>query len=439
MKPYFAHFGKVIHRLPYQFIPFIGRIYSEFRNRINIYERKNENEEKQYIFDRMYSIVKFAIDNIPFYHNYYKQAGFELSQLNSFDDITKIPIVDKTILQSIPLEDRSYPHRSSYKVRTGGSSGQPLAFTKTCNLQVKEMAYYHNAWETLGYDTSKIRLQFVGRGKIKNSFSYDIVKNQFVCSSEMPPQKILEYIIKYNKNGLIEYIQGYPSVIFRFAQYCEVHQTEFTKSRLLDSLKGVFLNSEYPHVYYREYIENIFKVKTIASYGHTEGGALAFDNGTQEYIVEQSYGYTESINIKGTNHLVCTTWDNFASPLIRYDTNDLIDCSMYENHILRKFSMAENGGRNGQFIRDKNGNDLSVTALIFGRHHKLFEYCSQIQLAQNEWGKATVLYVPLAESVLEPHILFDSEGIDIDFTFIELSAPIRTSSGKTLLLVDYKL
>ena len=52
-------------------------------------------------------------------------------------------------------------------------------------------------------------------------------------------------------------------------------------------------------------------------------------------------------------------------------------------------------------------------------------------------GYATVLYVPkndLPENFSASEY-FDSEGLDVEFEFKQISSPIRTKSGKVLLKV----
>ena len=93
-------------------------------------------------------------------------------------------------------------------------------------------------------------------------------------------------------------------------------------------------------------------------------------------------------------------------------------------------------GRSGEYINDKNGKRISLTALIFGRHHKLFDFCTHIQICQMNQGQAIVLYVPRDKSIhFEPDSLFDDRKIEMAFVFKRLDHPIKTKSGKLNLLV----
>ena len=147
-------------------------------------------------------------------------------------------------------------------------------------------------------------------------------------------------------------------------------------------------------------------------------------------------GYAEALQMGDETRIVCTNYDNFASPFIRYDTGDVVDNAHIEQGLLLSFCMTS-GGRSGQYIIDKNGKRISLTGLIFGRHHKLFNYCSQMQIAQSAPGTATVYYVAQENDLqgLSPNTLFDTNDIAMDFVFERIDQPIRTKAGKVLLLV----
>ena len=107
--------------------------------------------------------------------------------------------------------------------------------------------------------------------------------------------------------------------------------------------------------------------------------------------------------------------------------------------MVKEFAIKE--GRGGDFIEDKNGKKIPLTALIFGRHHKAFDVAEYIQIGQSEPGKAT-LYVTLNRHSPEkaPTLealpgLFDLSNVDIDFDFKILDKPIRTAMGKLKLRV----
>ena len=61
--------GKMLNYLPYSFMPNIGKVYNGYRKDILDYEKSTNKQE--WIFKRVYNIVKFSIKNIPFYKMFY--------------------------------------------------------------------------------------------------------------------------------------------------------------------------------------------------------------------------------------------------------------------------------------------------------------------------------------------------------------------------------
>jgi phenylacetate-CoA ligase len=237
---------------------------------------------------------------------------------------------------------------------------------------------------------------------------------------------------KIAKIAPVRFLHGYPSILYEFALFCDEHDHEL-RQILRKSLKGAFLGSEYPHSLFRNKIENVFEIDTVNWYGHTEGAVLAYEKKEKfRYYPFHTYGFVE---ISDEGHLMASSYYNKASPFIRYDTEDIISDAEIKNGFLISFCIKD--GRNGEYVTDKNGKKISLTALIFGRHHRLFDFCSHIQICQKNPGQAVVFWVPKDKNMeLEPGSLFDSSNIRMDFAFRRLYYPIKTKAGKLNLLIN---
>jgi phenylacetate-CoA ligase len=192
------------------------------------------------------------------------------------------------------------------------------------------------------------------------------------------------------------------------------------------------LCSEFPDDKKRKVIEEIFQVKSFAFYGHAEGCVMAYEIDINHYLPVHSYGYAEVITKDGIKQLVGTSYCNVATPFIRYNTEDEVESEDRQDDLLTSFSIK--GGRSSEYVLDKNGKKIPLTGLIAGRHHKLFDVCSSIQVKQDVAGYATIYYVT-NNDIAHVESLFDSSNVDIKFHFIEIEQPIRTISGKVKLLI----
>lgn len=425
--------GRFINRLPYQYRPGIGKIYRQRVKEITSYEAFSAEEKQSFIFQRMKGIVEFAYQNVPAYKIYYDREGFRPEELRSFEDLQKIPLTSKSILNKYPLEERSFPKHGRYIVNTGGSSGTPFGFYIEPNSMGHEWAHMHTIWNKLGYKVSDFKLGFGGRSNIRDYVDYDPVRNTFGLDLYSDYKNVSQKLKKILRTHTVKYLHGYPSSIYDFAVFCKEQDKEL-QDLLSTQLKGAFMGSEFPHPHYREVIENVFGINTISWYGHTERSVLAYEK-NQKFVYEpfQTYGYTEVVNKNGIDELVATSYYNQASPLIRYNTSDEVTQPVIENGILQSFQMK--GGRSGEVVIDRDGKRINLTGLIFGRHHEIFNYSKFIQVKQIEPGIIEIHYV--ADSIPENEAvkLFDTNNINMDISFVKENEPVRTISGKINLLI----
>ncbi len=422
--------GKTLNFIPFNYRPGIYKLYNSQSKRIIEYEQYSSDKKKEYIFSQFYKVFEHAYKKIPFYHELYKNHGIALRDIRSFDDIRNVPIVRKKDLLNVNISDRSYPLKNRLLVNTGGSSGAALKFYIDPIRYGNEWAHIHSFWKLLGYQPHDLKITFDGRSSVRNFIQYDFVRNSLRLDINAPTERVQMKLLKILSTYEVRYLHGYPSAISNFASQCK-NNTELINV-LQRTLKGVFLSSEYPSPHYRNNIESVFNVKTQSFYGHTEGCVMAFETSKYQFKTLNTYGYAEGMkNETGQVELIGTSYYNYASPFIRYSTEDLIDGNSEE--ILESFQIKD--GRIGEYIIDKYGNRISLTGLLFGRHHKLFNMCSHIQIGSNLPGTAIVYYVS-TEDFSNANEYFDARNVNIDFSFVKLEKPIINSSGKINFLIN---
>lgn len=424
--------GVLINHIPYAYRPGLGPIYRKRRKEIKLFENFTEIQKKKFVFDRIKFLVTHSYTNVKFYKEYYGSANFHPNSLRTFEDIERIPIVDKSILSAFNINDRSYERKGRYLVNTGGSSGTPFSLYIEPNSMGHEWAHMHTIWEKLGYKASDLKIVFGGRSDLNEIVEYDVVRNHFAVDIYTDYKKVATKLKEILAKYKIKYLHGYPSSIYDFAVFCKIEDPQL-QQLLKKNLKGVFFGSEYPHEHYRNTIEDTFDVQTISWYGHTERAILAYEK-SEKFVYEPffTYGYSEAKTLDDNSHqLIATSYYNLASPLIRYNTNDIISDVKRENGFLKSFKVIK--GREGEFVIDKNGKKINLTGLIFGRHHDLFNYSKFIQVKQQEAGKIEIHFV--SETLTEAEEYFDKSNLNLDVTFIKRKEPFRTKSGKINLLI----
>ena len=373
--PYFI--GSPLSHIPYNYRPGMGKVY---RRRLNEIEQINQADNefiKNFIFEKVKSVAIHANYNIPFYSKLYKSTGVNPSKFRCFNDLTNLPIITKSDLQQVDLVERTFFKDRSYIVNTGGSSGKPLDFYIEPTSIPHEWAHMHTIWGKLGFNQSNLRLVFAGRADVDDVILYDSARHQFNVDLYAGWFTIAEKLLHLYIKCKPQYLHGYPSAIFDFVTWLRDHEHPLLPV-LKDNIKGIFLGSEFPSPQARSRTEKLLGCKSISWYGHTERSILAYESIKQySYRPFHSYGFAEGVFNEGLCNLVSTNYYNYSSPLIRYNTEDNIEPNI-NNGVLTSFEISQ--GRDGEYVIDLRGNKVFLTALIFGRHHKLFDVSNHIQV-----------------------------------------------------------
>jgi phenylacetate-CoA ligase len=430
--------GWCLARFPYRWRPKFGKTYRLRQSEIDSFSNGSIEQKQQFILDRIRKIVKHAEANVPFYHDLYSREGFRPDQLQTFEDIRTIPVINKSMLQKFPLEERSCACPKQYTANTGGSSGAPLGFYILPSSMPHEWAHMHRIWETLEYRPFDLKACFGGRNYQARPVVYDALRHHYAINIYAPREEIVGDLSRLVRKRKIKYLHGYPSALYDFANYCQRIAPDLT-SALRKTLRGAFLGSEYPVPNFRNRIEEVFGIKSVSWYGHTERAVLAYE-ADEPYLYEpfHTYGYAETVEdpVTGAQKLVGTSYYNLASPFIRYDTGDEIQPVAEEDGLLHSFRIE--GGREGDFVLDRREARISLTGLVFGRHHRIFDMADHVQISQEKPGEACFWITPGESALQEEDLpdLFDLGDMDIGFTFRLIEKPILTSGGKVRLRIN---
>ncbi|WP_413431195.1 hypothetical protein [Crateriforma spongiae] len=423
------------------FIPFRYRLGERFvwhRGRLARYCSASSLLELQNDVQGVLSRTVCDIFNCSkFYRQTWKgqYSGFTNLDWNAWK---ALPLVSKSDLRGIELSDWGNISLARFPVNTGGTSGEPLSFYHVADVFAKEWAHMLYIWERVGYQLGDCKLTFRGKDLAGRAIRYNAVHNEYLVNPYVTFEKQAAAISKIVHR--ISFIHGYPSQIFEF-----VSKAEKEAPRLVDqlkaNLKGILFGSEFPAPQYREPIERVLQVPTISWYGHSEFCILAYETEPFVYRPMYSYGFAEAV--KTNDHteayeLVGTSYDNLASPFVRYRTGDSI-VPEFEGNLIKSFQIHE--GRIGECVTDHYGTRVSLTALIFGRHHKIFDIARFVQVQQTKPGDIS-LWVTLPNDIRmsedEVRSQMDLTNLKFNISVLIRSEPYRTSAGKTPLLVPNK-
>lgn len=418
--------GVLANYLPFSYR--LGNLYTIYKNNLISTQAYSAEEWNDYVLRRTHDLLSYYLKDGGFYVNFLREKGSTLMPAN----LNELPLCTKGDLKQIELKNRSNINAALGKFNTGGTSGTPLTFYLEKGFYAREWAHIHYMWSRVGYNPTKIKITIRGK-KLDRLVKYNFNQNEFLINAYHKfTEKDYREIYSILKSYRVEFIHGYPSAIYNFLKDAERNApyiVDFLKIRI----SGILFSSEFPAPVFREYIEERVTSNTISWYGHTEGVILAGElNEKYEYVPLLSYGHAEAVKMGDEYHLVGTSFDNLASPFIRYDTEDSITPSFDDFGNLASFRI--NNGRIGEFVIDKEGHNISLTSLIFGRHHRLFDVVDFIQVKQVLTGEI-IVYYSSSKVIDHPEQLFDAEDLSLNLTFQQIEVPFKTGLGKIPLLV----
>ena len=284
------------------------------------------NKLTKYQNEKLREIVKYAWNNVPFYHEKFREAGVKPTDIKTIEDLSKLPIIRKDDIKrnGIRMISREYDIAKLRKLRTSGSTGEPLFFyisgkedefrkAKHLRANIACGQRPRDKWVAITsppYFSQATKLQrLLGIYAPVSVSVFDDVVNQISIIEKLRP----------------DVLDGYGSSLLLLAREIEKMGIDTIKPRLL--LSGADLIGPRS----RHFVENVFGAPLYDQYSSAEFERLAWQckekNG---YHIDADSVIMEFVDENGENvapeeagEIVCTSLFNRAMPLIRYALNDL--------------------------------------------------------------------------------------------------------------------
>lgn len=277
-------------------------------------------------------LIKYAYDNVPYYHETFKAHGIAPEDVRTINDIKKIPILTKEEIRfnSAKLISNKY-RRWQYDLHhTSGTTGTALNIVWGHDATMKEYAFVERVRRRAGELNSKEpHVTFGGRlivplkQKELPFWRVNRAENQYLFSMYHLNKENLSFYIEKMRELNLSYIEGYPSLCYVVAEYM------LQNAIAPIPVKAIFTSSETLLAYQREKIEKAFQCRVIDRYGSTELAASIGECELGRFHVDTEYGIIEFLK-DGENvyeneagEMVCTSFVNPAFPLIRYMVGDV--------------------------------------------------------------------------------------------------------------------
>lgn len=414
--------------------------YKKYRKLFVSRKHLNLREERHIQNKRFLKLLSYAVENSPFYKEFYK--GISLKEIKSAEDIHRLPILTKDILRDNIEGIYTIPNYRSLTFHTGGTTGIPVKVRKRKQDVQQRMAYLDAYKQSFGFTSNKMKAaRFTGRKIVKDKPGKPVfwrnnytLRQRLYSTYHLSEENLLLYVKDLNRYKP-QSIEGFVSAIYTVAKYMEEKglKPEFIP-------KAVFTTSETVLPYHRETIEKVFGCPLTDQYASNEGAPFIIQCPFGAYHEAIDTGIFEHIPAKEGTRILVTGFDTFGTPLIRYDIGDVIreggeKCPCGSVHpVIKRIE-----GREADFITTKGGtfSQVQLSYLVSSLH----THIKQMQFKLKSDGSLIILCQPVRNKlsrkdtgIVEKNIR-EFLGQETVFTLEFTDNISRTASGKYRLIL----
>lgn len=419
---------------------------AKFERLLEQFERQqwfSSNELKSYQSQHLARLIEHAYENVPFYREVMDQRNLTPRNVQSVDDLRKMPIVTKDVIKANfqKFIAKNFPPSTLIHGRTSGTTGSPLELIYDSNVCLVKNVVDWRQKNIGGIKVGDRHIFVMGRMVVpverKNPPFWRknwILNHLYLSSYHLSPENMPHYLdalIRFNPKS----IEGYPSTVHYIARAVLAAGAEI-------KLKAAFISSEILLPEQRSTIEAAFHCRVYDFYGMAERAIFATEcdvhNGKH---LNDDFGITEVVAQDGQpaeagemGRVVVTGLHNYAMPLIRYQTSDVTAVNAKPCPCGRAFPLMHDvTSKDEDIVTTKDGRFVSPSLLT--QPFKPLKSIQESQIIQESVDRLRVLIVRLPSytdddtkslvSGLESRM---GEGTRIEVEFVD-QIP-RTANGK---------
>lgn len=348
------------------------------------YWPKTDIDEYQNV--QLRKLIRHCYHNVPFYRDVMKQKRLTPSDIRTKSDLVKMPIITKDDLRKAGSKTQATNIAKGrlYYQASSGSTGEPFRYStvKTAESFLKASAI--RAWYWHGYRLGDryVKISMNPRSSFIKKLQDGVNNCNYLSAQQLSEADFMKII-----DGILGFdpiiIRGYPVPLFFLSELMHAKVGEYSGK----SLKGINTTGStlYPDV--KQKIESSFNSKIFDSYS-CEGGSnfsqcdiCGLYHPTEEYAISEyvSDSYTLNDPDKPKRHIT-TDLVNYASPFIRYDSQDYLVVRDNEPRLncARPYDQIEKiKGRESDILKTPGGKYLIVENFV-----AYFEYVPEVDIFQ---------------------------------------------------------
>jgi phenylacetate-CoA ligase len=306
-----------------------GREYQQWQILLRQSEDWSVTQRDAWQQDRLGALVRSARSGTRYYSESLPAAENIEAASSLREALDLIPVLDKSTLRTRPMDFRNSSVAEVVVTSTSGSTGSPMKVGHCAQSIQRGFAFLSDQLRIAGIDPKAPSVRLSGRILCEvgipqsQPWLFNAAENQLFLSSyhldDVHGPIIAARLCKLRPVLL----DGYPSGVL------ETLRLLHRQGHKLDSLKAIITTAETLSPETREELSALSGVPIMDYYAASEGVPLIQQCPYGTYHVRWQSGIFEiddgtTIGFEGDGELICTSFIQDRTPLIRYRTGDLV-------------------------------------------------------------------------------------------------------------------
>lgn len=359
-----------------------GRSFTDLLNNLEARLKWSKDEMEQFQAQRLQSFIEHCATSVPYYQRKFKELGIKPQDIKNRSDLSCLPILTKqeVINNLADFTSTAIPKSKQTIIQTSGSTGSGLRFATTFEAVQEQWAIWWRFRRQVGIDLGTWCGYFVGHPVVPlvqhrpPFWRYNYPGCQIFFSAYHINFENMKYYVDELRRKQPPWLHGYPSLLALLASYILE-----TKSDLGYQVKKISIGAENLLQNQIDLMEKAFGVRPNQHYGMTEAVANISQCKKGNLHVDEDFAVAEFIADEANQRyrIVGTNLSNLATPLLRYDVNDMVNTIDHDDCNCGLPGRVVSGidGREEDYIILKNGVRL-------GRLDHIFKGIPEVREAQ---------------------------------------------------------
>jgi phenylacetate-CoA ligase len=279
---------------------------------------------------RLRMLINYAYEKVPYYRRVFDERGLKPADIESSNDLVKLPILTKHLVQSNfdEITAQGFPVKQRVLLATGGSTGQPLKFYTT-KRHDKDLciATLQRSLSWIGFELGDKSLSIANIYPYKSwleklmGVPISFFQRKLALDIGERPANVAKKLGDFRPR----LIRGFTSALEQLALFIKKSGKPVFKPSL------IFTGAEQLNDYQRELFREIFGCDTYDFYGAVEEHVIGIECKEHSgYHIAAENVIVEIVDAEGKpavageeGRILVTSLYNYAMPFIRYEIGDI--------------------------------------------------------------------------------------------------------------------